>query len=341
MTSRINAEAATKVGLDRSPTSDPDFVYTVDYCKGLSVGGDSSHIVSMSGDLVRYDHDKYINIVNRLTATPRWLESYVLRRAFDILEVPNVITQPEGVQFEGGDIALFKTDESGHRMLVLGNGQDSRSNDAGRNWVRDLLRADHELTITSEQFHRDLVSVFVRNRGGIIVQALLAEDRITNIEEVREKLVALGIPIVTIPNDAPGDPSGLLHTCSLNLAVAPGQLVGMQSHPKLTEILREKLLEGVTYRVVPNHLQSFVAPFVDTQGGANCVSGNIVLPRDCDIDLSPGRIAEVNEDLHGSDCEEYLQSVAEGLDMVRRIGERMVAEEPVQTNNYPLSKVQK
>lgn len=299
-----SSKAAQRVTGRLMGHADPDDVFTVDYCTGHRLAS-HEHLQSMEGELVRPDGGNYVNLVNRLSVPTRWLEPFVMQIIFNRLKVKNVLTQPEDTLLEGGDLAFLSAGDAPRTILLTGDGQNSRSNAKGRNWLYNLLRPTYRVDVVSKEFHRDLVSVFVQGTRGELVQALLAFDCIQNAEEVAHILRTLNVDIVDVPADA-------VKRCAVNLSVSPGLVIGMQSHEELHRILTSGLPKGVTYYALPDHLQSLTAGFIDMQGGANCVSGNI-LARPGELDLSAENIAGMNAYLHGRDCEAYLDDVAKKL----------------------------
>ena len=277
----------------------PDDVFTVDYCTGHKINGAP---------------DAYVSLLNDMTAVTRWLEPYVMRMIAARLGVKNVVSQPNGAQLEGGDFTYLPhalpDDQS---LLVTGSGINSRSNDAGRQWLIDTLKPNNHLDIQSPNFHRDLVSVLVQNNNGQLVLALLSPDHIQNGAAVMAALKAWNVQVVTVPGEA-------VSQCAVNLKVDPGLLVGMQTHDELTRVLHTDLPPGVAYHALPPDLQHLVQGFVDMQGGANCVSGNMLIDPEAS-DLSDAHIAEINKYAHSRGFEDELQAAAEAIDMPAAVAE--------------------
>jgi len=287
-----SSKAAQRVSSRILGVANPDDVFTVDYCKGnLTKNGPE-------------------NIVNNMTAASRWLEPYVMRYILDQIEVTHT-TQPDGALLEGGDYDWIPNAfGQGEGLLVTGKGQNSRSNQAGIEWLKEILDPEHMLELESEMFHRDLVSVLIQDLNGKLIQALLAEGCIGNIQSAKKFFTDHHIETTNVDAE-------VVAGCALNLLVNPGQIVGMQSNPILSAILAHSLANGVSYTTLPLELQYMTASFVDLQGGANCVSGHILV--DDDLCLDQGDINKINHQLHSKDFEEYLEAVAKKLDMKQAV----------------------
>ena len=278
---------------------DPDDVFTVDYISGH-----------------RLKNGEYINILNTLSATPRMLEHYVAERALRELGVINTTTQIKGIDVEGGDFtfipeAIPKMEQGNESILVMGEGPNSRTNDEGRKWLRELFSPDHILTVRTDQFHRDLVSTFLLDKEGRLVQVLLAQAQINNRDQLNEQLRQLGVGTVDIPEH-------LATACALNVSVNKGDIIGMQSFGAFEATLKDRLSPNVTYHVLPEHLQDATRGFTILQGGANCVSGSIVADPE-DIDDTPKNIQRINDMLNGRDFEDELRAYATDLDLFQKV----------------------
>lgn len=290
-----SSKAAEKVSARVIGAPNPDYVFTVDYCKGNELGGES-----------------YVNIVNGMTAPTRWLEPFVMKHILAQLGVGNVLSQPVGALLEGGDYDFSQNAFGpGQSLLVTGSGANSRTNEAGAQWLKEVLKPEKVLDISSTMFHRDLVSVLVQDTQGHLVQALLAEECIGNAEAVKDFLLSHGVDVVAVAEE-------VVANCALNLVVNPGLVIGMQTNGILHSTLGNALKKGVEYHALPEHLQKMTGGFVDMQGGANCVSGHVIVEEGA-INLDPGHIAEINASLHGKNFEDYLQATAEELDMAAAI----------------------
>jgi N-dimethylarginine dimethylaminohydrolase len=289
-----SSKAAQRVTKRIIGQPNPDDVFTVDCCTGHELGGG------------------HVNIINNMSAATRLLEPIVLKMIATRLGVQNIATQGAGIQFEGGDFTFLPHGINGaESLLVTGGGKNSRSNQAGHDWLKQTLNPQHKLNVVSQEFHRDLVSVFVQDTRGALVLALLAMNCIQNPEEVVSSLQKMGINILEVPQEA------VAH-CAVNLLVNPGHLVGMQSHHQLADILKNGLPAGVQYHALPANIQQHMQGFVDMQGGANCVSGHVLVDPE-KTDLSAGNIADINAYLHSKDCEDLLQAEAEKMGMSEAI----------------------
>ncbi len=292
-----SSQALNRVTREVLGHADPDDVFTVDYISGHQLKG-----------------GKPVNVLNRLTATPRILEHFVAAKVLKELDVKST-TQGDDTLVEGGDFtfipdAITRGGQS-ESTLVMGKGLQSRTNDKGRAWLGELFSPDHTITVETDQFHRDLVSAFLLGKEGHVVQVLLAQGKVANGTELNEKLSQLGIETVDIPEH-------LVKTCALNVSVNKGDIIGMQSFGSFEATLRERLAAGVTYHVLPVDLQEATKGFTSLQGGANCVSGSIIAdPKD--IDSSPANIRRINELLHGGDFEDELRAYADALDLHERV----------------------
>ncbi len=293
-----SSQAAQNVTTRLMGQPNPDDVFTVDYCTGHKLQG-------QNGD------PTHANIINNMTAATRLLEPYVMRSIAEKLGVTHVVTQPPHAKFEGGDFTFLPHAFGDQSLLVTGGGVNSRSNTAGHEWLVDTLQPDHHLMVQSSQFHRDLVSVFVQDHQGNLAQALLALECIDNKDQLLAGLCQLGVDVVQVPSAA-------VNHCAVNLLVNPGLLVGMQSDAELTDVLAHGLPEGVVYHSLPLYLQGLMKGFIDMQGGANCVSGHMMIEKGT-VDLAPGHIAEINAHLHSEDFEDFLDATAAQLEMKEKI----------------------
>lgn len=312
-----SSKAAQRVSKRIIGQPNPDDVFTVDCLTGHELEYPANH-ANVSGDKHSLDSGKYANVINRMSAATRSLEPFVMQIIATRLGVKNIFTQPKEAKFEGGDFTFLPhaLGES-KSLLVTGGGVNSRSNEKGRQWLTNVLQPKNHLTVVSTEFHRDLVSVFVQDTRGKLVQAPLALDCIQNQEEVISKLKSLGVDIVPVPEEA-------VPQCAVNLLVHPGLLVGMQSHAKLTEVIENGLPPGVTYHALPSKLHSDMAGFIDMQGGANCVSGHVLVDPEDDLDISAENIAKINSTLHSKDLEDYLQAKAEEIGMKEAVEEAKI-----------------
>lgn len=302
-----SSQAAQKVTQRIIGQPNPDDVFTVDYVTGHALEA-TPNWDQTQGDTINPGQGSYVNIINRMSAATRLLEPFVMQIIAERLGVQNILTQPTAAKFEGGDFNFIPhAFGEGQSLLVTGGGINSRSNAQGHEWLQSVLKPKHYMKIASPEFHRDLVSVLVQNARGKLVQALLALELIQNKDQVVADLEGWGVEVVSVPQPAVGQ-------CAVNLLVNPGLLVGMQSHEGLTKVLKNGLPDGVEYHALPPYLQKLMSGFIDMQGGANCVSGHVLVEPD-QIDLADGNLADINVYLHGKDCEEYLDAKAKEIGM--------------------------
>lgn len=295
-----SSEAARKVTMDILGSPNPDDVFSVDYV--------TSHRLTHQPIAEGVSESlSYVNVVNNMSTPSRWLEPYVMRRALSEMGVQNVISQPEGSKFEGGDFTFMPKAFTSESLLVMGEGSNSRSNPAGRRWLTDLLMPDHILEVHSEGFHRDLVSCILLDVRGCVQHLVLVGDSSIKIDKQGEDILKI-IPISRISDE-------VTRSCALNLSVFPGKAFGMQSHPVVDELMARL---NIVFNRLPDQLEQQVACFSDLQGGANCVSGNILV-NPMEADLSPGNISRVNGILHGNDFKDELYAIAENLDIAEAV----------------------
>jgi len=299
-----SSQAMERVTTDLIGHPDPDYVFTVDYISGYKLARD--------GVTAR----THVNILNTLTATPRTLEHFVSTAVMERLGVNNCLTQPEGCSLEGGDFdfiphAIAKPNGASESILVMGKGQESRSNDQGREWLQRLFSPDQLIVIENDQFHRDLVSAFMEDVNGRVVQVLLALEKIDNRDAVVEKLRGLGIKILEVPGR-------YVASCAPNVSIDPGRVIGMQSFGEFDETFKRELSPSLNYSVLPDELQEDAKGFSELSGGANCVTGSVLANPNA-IDDSPANIRRINAFLHGKEFEDELRAHAKRLDLKERI----------------------
>lgn len=306
-----SSQAAQRVTADLMGQPNPDDVFDIDVCLGARLKG-SAHLVDQPGRIESAFDPNFpgVNVVPRATAPSRMIEHMVILAIAKRLHIKNVFTQPDGAQLEGGDFGVAeRVNEEDESLLVTGSGPSSRSNDAGRRWLKGLFAPDHLLTLLSQGFHRDLVSVLVEGGNRQLVQAILATGGILNGREVADKLQSLGASIINVPLGAVG-------RCAVNLSVSPGDIIGMQREGELVAALQALLHRDVTYTSLPDELQPQTEGFIGMQGGANCVSGHFMARRS-EIDDFPANINAINGYLHSSEFEEVLRREANRLEMPR------------------------
>ncbi len=288
-------------------SSDPDDVFTVDYITGYPLKN-SAHLSELPGTLINPNPDNpSVNIANQLTATPRMLEHFVARRILEELGVENILVQDPNYKFEGGDFTYLPHEDA----LITGKGSHSRSNDLGRAWLQQVFQPSSTLSVETDQFHRDLVTVFMLGLQGQVAGVLAALDAIKNRAELCLFLEQKGIKVTNIS-------ASRISSCALNLSVSDGMVIGMQSFGDYYRTFHGELPSGVQYHVLPEELQAATRGFVDLQGGANCVSG-FFMADPSKIDASLGRIIEINKILHSKDFEEELEAHATALHLKERI----------------------
>lgn len=306
-----SSQAAQRITEDLMGHPNPDDVFDIDVCSGACLKN-TAHLGDQPGRTEKSFDPNFpaVNVVPRATAPSRMIEHMVILAIATRLRIKNIYTQPDGAQLEGGDFGIAeRVSEANESLLVTGSGHFSRSNDAGRRWLENLFAPDYHITIESEGFHRDLVSVLVEGKDRHLVQALLATGGILNGRDVAKKLRALGVDIINVPLGAVGK-------CAVNLSVSPGDIIGMQREGELVATLRALLHEDVTYASLPDKLQSRTEGFIGMQGGANCVSGRVIA-RKSEIDDSPENIAAINGYLHSDEFARILKREADRLEMSR------------------------
>lgn len=328
-----SSEALARVTKDLSGSKDPDDVFSVDYVGGYEfVTPRNPELIT--GTLHHSEGGKlrFVNIMNRMTTPTRWLEPDVAIAALLRLGVKNILMQATGVQFEGGDFTFLPHafgDDRHSGLLITGSGPNSRSNGEGRNWLHNLFLPRHTLNmeanplainIESSKFHRDLVSVFVQDHQGRLAAVILAEGGLLNEDMVLDRLRNLRVPIIRVPKF-------VVQNCALNLAVRPGELIGMQVHQELLTLLPGVIPKRIQFSTLAQDLQPSTVAFTRLQGGANCVSGSILADPD-EIDTSEGSLQEVNAYLHSKDFEDQLRATAEELGMREALAETRRQQQP-------------
>ncbi|MDD5210737.1 MAG: hypothetical protein PHV36_15225 [Elusimicrobiales bacterium] len=200
-------------------------------------------------------------IKGRFSVKDRILEGEFHSRLISTKLKKTVITPPREAFLEGGDINFIKTENGSYYFGGL-----SRSNKAGHDFVRDIVRPDNYILVESEGYHLDTVFTPVLSADNRLAALIIASGSIKpkSMAQIR----ALGIPVLEVSaQDSSGD-GDTLGDYSVNALVAPGVMVNCSrfSTPGIEEKLRKL------------GIQRFVAPLTSFKyagGSVHCLTNEI------------------------------------------------------------------
>ncbi len=241
----------------------------------LLLAGFHLHIVPFPDNLNRPDslyHDavfirdaglmyRGIWIKSRFSVVDRALEgehhTELIARKFH----KTILTLPEGAYLEGGDVNFFETEAGSYYFGGL-----SRSNQAGHDFVRQIIQPDHYVLVDSEGYHLDTVFtpvIDVENRlCALIVTAGMMSDRTLG------EMDQLDVPILECgPLDSSGE-GEKLGQYAINALVAPGILVNSAAFET----------GGIEEELSKLEICRFVAPLTSFRyagGSVHCLTNEI------------------------------------------------------------------
>lgn len=247
----------------------------LDFVDTLLLAGFHLHIVPFPEELNRPDslyHDAVfirdsglvfhgIWIKSRFSVKDRILEGEYHTRLIESKLGKTVVSLPEGAFLEGGDINYVETCQGSYYFGGL-----SRSNKAGHDFVREIIRPDNYILIESEGYHLDTVLTPVLTADNCLAAIIVTIDSLN--EKSKMILKDLDIKIIEI---SPLDSSGVddeLGDYAVNALIAPGVMVNSSkfSTPGVEEYLTSI---GVQRYVTP------LSSFRYAGGSVHCLTNEI------------------------------------------------------------------
>jgi len=172
-----------------------------------------------------------------------------------------VVSLPEGAFLEGGDINYLETCQGSYYFGGL-----SRSNQAGHDFVRGIIRPDHFVMIESEGYHLDTVFTPVVSADNCLAAIIVTADMLS--EKSMDDIKALGVRILEV---SAMDSSGVedeLGAYAVNALIAPGIMVNCSY---FTTPGIEAFLEEIG-------IQRFVTPLTSFRyagGSVHCLTNEV------------------------------------------------------------------
>ncbi len=241
----------------------------------LLTAGFQLHIVPFPDELNRPDslyHDavfirdsgmifRSIWIKARFSVQDRILEGDYHSNLIETKLGKTVVTLPADALLEGGDINYLETIHGTYYFGGL-----SRSNRAGHDFVREIIRPDNYILIESEGYHLDTVFTPVVNVENKMVALIVTANMLS--PESMKRLQALNVPIIEV---SATDSSGFeaeLGDYAVNALIAPGIMVN-SSHFKTP---------GVEERLKALGIQRYVTPLTSFRyagGSVHCLTNEV------------------------------------------------------------------
>lgn len=247
----------------------------LDFVDTLLLAGFHLHIVPFPEELNRPDslyHDAVfirdsglvfhgIWIKSRFSVKDRILEGEYHTRLIESKLGKTVVSLPEGAFLEGGDINYVETCQGSYYFGGL-----SRSNKAGHDFVREIIRPDNYILIESEGYHLDTVLTPVLTADNCLAAIIVTMDSLN--EKSKMILHDLDIKIIEIsPLDSSGEDDEL-GDYAVNALIAPGVMVNSSkfSTPGVEEYLASI---GIQRYVTP------LSSFRYAGGSVHCLTNEI------------------------------------------------------------------
>lgn len=241
----------------------------------LLTAGFHLHIVPFPDELNRPDslyHDaifirdggmifRGIWIKSRFSVKDRIYEGEFHTKLIESKLGKTVVNLPEGALLEGGDINYLETSHGSYYFGGL-----SRSNRAGHDFVRSIIRPDHYILVESEGYHLDTVFTPVVNVDNIMEAVIVTANMLS--EKSMRAIRSLGVKVMEV---SAMDSSGVeneLGDYAVNALIAPGIMVN-SSH-FTTPGIEEQLAEmGIARYVTP------LTSFRYAGGSVHCLTNEV------------------------------------------------------------------
>ena len=172
-----------------------------------------------------------------------------------------VVTLPEGALLEGGDINYLETSHGSYYFGGL-----SRSNKAGHDFVRSIIRPDHYILVESQGYHLDTVFTPVVTVDNEMKAVIVTADMLD--KKSMDAIRSLGVKVMEV---SLLDSSGIedeLGDYAVNALIAPGIMVNSSrfSTPGIEEQLAEM---GIQRYVTP------LTSFRYAGGSVHCLTNEV------------------------------------------------------------------
>lgn len=247
----------------------------LNFVNTLLTAGFHLHIVPFPDELNRPDslyHDavfirdsglifRGIWIKSRFSVQHRIYEGEFHTKLIEAKLGKTVVTLPEGALLEGGDINYLETSHGSYYFGGL-----SRSNSAGHDFVREIIRPDNYILIESEGYHLDTVFTPVVTVENKMVAVIVTADMLS--DNSMKQLRSLGVEIIEV---SAMDSSGVedqMGDYAVNALIAPGIMVN--SSKFTTPGVEEHLLDlGIQRYVTP------LTSFRYAGGSVHCLTNEV------------------------------------------------------------------
>jgi N-dimethylarginine dimethylaminohydrolase len=200
-------------------------------------------------------------IKGRFSVKDRIVEGEYHSRLISTKLKKTVITLPKDAFLEGGDINFIKTDNGSYYFGGL-----SRSNRAGHDFVRDIVRPDNYVLVESEGYHLDTVFTPVLTADNRLAALIMASQSIR--AKSMAQILALGIPVIEVSAQDASGTGDKLGDYAVNALIAPGVMVNCSRFST----------PGVEEKLKKLGIQRFVAPlpsFKYAGGSVHCLTNEI------------------------------------------------------------------
>ncbi|MBI4350355.1 MAG: hypothetical protein HY550_02845 [Elusimicrobia bacterium] len=200
-------------------------------------------------------------IKGRFSVKDRIVEGEYHSRLISAKLKKTVITLPKGAFLEGGDINFIKSAGGSYYFGGL-----SRSNRAGHDFVRDIVRPDNYILVESEGYHLDTVFTPVLSADNRLAALIIASESIKarSMAQIR----ALGLPVIEVSAQDATGAGDRLGDYSVNALIAPGVLVNSSRFST----------PGVEARLKKLGIERFVAPLTSFRyagGSVHCLTNEL------------------------------------------------------------------
>jgi len=172
-----------------------------------------------------------------------------------------VVSLPEGAFLEGGDISYLETCQGSYYFGGL-----SRSNKAGHDFVREIIRPDHYILVKSEGYHLDTVFTPVVSVENRLAAVIIAADGISS--DSMAQIRALGIQVIEVSAQDSSGVDEQLGDYAVNALIAPGVMVNSSrfTTPGVEETLKKL---GIERYVTP------LTSFRYAGGSVHCLTNEV------------------------------------------------------------------
>jgi len=200
-------------------------------------------------------------IKSRFSVQERILEGEYHTKLIESKLGKTVVSLPEGALLEGGDINYLETCQGTYYFGGL-----SRSNQAGHDFVRKIIRPDHYVLIESEGYHLDTVFTPVVNDDNCLVAIIVTSDMLSTGS--MKRLEALDVELIEVSVMDSSGSEDELGDYAVNALIAPGIMVN--SSRFTTPGVEERLEQlGIARYVTP------LTSFRYAGGSVHCLTNEV------------------------------------------------------------------